>query len=298
MLGAISSRAGHRAGSAYSLQRLTTREAIRPWLSREENYTAYAIAQLEPKVFPKSEWWSVTGEVGRALLAFSEGSLGNVIVTLGDVAALDVLLSLRPGPQMALANFQTEHLAVVRSRYLLSRQELMLRMNVTAETFRPVQGETRRLRGSDIVMVNRLYATEDWPSHYSASILAEGVYYGAFVDGRLVSVAGTHAVAPTEGVALVGNVFTHPHYRCRGLASLVTSTVTRSLLEVCPRVLLTVESSNAPALRAYSKLGYRAVCSLYETSVVRRQASGLMSLVRKATALLRERDSRAGLVHR
>lgn len=298
MLGTISSRAGHRAGGVYSLERLTTREAIRPWLNREEDYTAYAMAQLEPRAFPKSEWWSVTGEMGRALFVSSEGSLGITLVTLGDVAALDVLLSLRPGPRVALANFQTEHLAVVRSRYLLSREELMLRMKVTAETFRPVQGETRRLRGADIVMINRLYATEDWPSHYSASILAEGVYYGAFIDGQLASVAGTHAVAPTEGVALVGNVFTHPRYRCRGLASLVTSTVTRSLLEVCPRALLTVESSNVPALRAYGKLGYQAVCSLYETSVARRQTSGLMSLVRRATAPLRGRDSGVGLMHR
>lgn len=298
MLGTISSRVGHRAGSAYSLERLTTREAIRPWLNGEADYAAYAMAQLEPRVFPKSEWWSATGEMGRALLVFSQGSLGNALVTLGDAGALDVLLGLRPGPRVALANFQAEHLAVVRSRYLLSREELMLRMNVTAETFRAVQGETRRLRGADIVMVNRLYATEDWPSHYSASVLAEGVYYGAFIDGQLVSVAGTHAVAPTEGVALVGNVFTHPRYRCRGLASLVTSAVTRSLLEVYPRVLLTVESSNVPALRVYGKLGYRAVCSLYETSVMRRQTSGLMSLIRRVAYLLREREPRAGLVQR
>ena len=298
MLRAISFRAGHRAGSAYSLERLTTREAIRPWLNGKGDYAAYAMAQLEPKVFPKSEWWSVTGEMGRALLVLSQGSLGNALVTLGDAGALDVLLDLRPGPRVALANFQAEHLPVVRSRYRLLREELMLRMNVTAETFRPVQGETRRLRGADIVLVNRLYATEDWPSYYSASVLAEGVYHGAFSDGQLVSVAGTHAVAPTEGVALVGNIFTHPRYRCRGLASLVTSAVTRSLLEAYPRVLLTVESSNVPALRVYGKLGYRAVCSLHETSVVRRQTSVLMSLVRRATSLLREGDSRAGLVHR
>lgn len=291
-------KVGGRAKKSYAIERLTDPAHIRSWLEPERAYAAYALGQLEPALFQYSKWWSARGPKGRALVLVSRGGLGNALVTLGDAEALDALLSLHPGPRFAFAIFRPEHLPVAQRYYSLIREELMLRMTVSKESVRSVEGETSRLSPKDLVVVNRLYSTEDGPSYYAASNLEDGTYYGVFVDKRLVSIAGTHVVAPSEGIAVVGNVFTHPNYRGRGLATIATSAVTRALLESCPQVLLTVESSNFPALRVYGRLGYREVCTLYETPVVRREPSGLLSLGRRLLAGRRGRRQGIEVIRR
>ena len=80
---------------------------------------------------------------------------------------------------------------------------------------------------------------------------------GAFDGERLVSIAGTHVVSPMASLGVVGNVLTHPSYRGRGLARLVTSRVTAAILDVgCALAVLTVDPLNTPAVRAYAGLGY------------------------------------------
>ena len=66
--------------------------------------------------------------------------------------------------------------------------------------------------------INRLYRADGTPAFYTAQNIDDAVYYGAFDGERLVAVAGTHVVSHHDGIAVVGNVFTHPKYRGRGLA--------------------------------------------------------------------------------
>ena len=109
------------------------------------------------------------------------------------------------------------------------------------------------------------------------------------LEGRLVAVAGTHVVSRQEGVAVVGNVFTHPKYRGQGYATIVTSAVTESLLECCENVVLTVDPRNTPAVRAYDKLGYVEACRLVEASAHRRDPSGVSGTWRRFRAAIRGR---------
>src|SRR4030042_1911134 len=95
------------------VERLTDREKIRALLVPEGTYAAYALAQLAPSLFPRSEWWSASGptgarlggSAGRAIVLHSRGGLGPALLTVGDAAALDVLLSLPPGPRPSFAGF-------------------------------------------------------------------------------------------------------------------------------------------------------------------------------------------------
>lgn len=285
-------RASTSGGSfaRYTIQRLREPSRIRAWLEPERAYAAFALAQLEPALFARTEWWACLGPSGDALVAISRGGLGNTLITLGEATALDTLLGLHPGPRYAFATFRPEHLAAARRHYIFAREVPMVRMAVTRETFRPVAGEVRRLEPRDVQRVNRLYSLEDGPTFYRAKHLKEGVYYGVFLEGELVAIAGTHAVSPTEGIAIVGNVFTHPKHRNRGLATVATSAVTETLLASCPYVLLTVESSNQPALRVYQRLGYQEVCMLHETPVVRREPRGGLGVLRRALARWRGRQ--------
>ncbi|MEE8345958.1 MAG: GNAT family N-acetyltransferase [Dehalococcoidia bacterium] len=284
---------GRRAARAtFAVERLTDAEAIRALLAPEGAYATFGVAHLAPGLFARCEWWSAIGPTGarlggspgRALVLHSGGGLGRAMLTAGDATALDAILRLHPGPRFSFASFRPEHLSVMERHFFLARKELMVRMSVARESLRPVEGEATRLQGRDIGRINRLYSAQGGQATYTSRHIDEGVYYGVIVEGRLVSIAGTHVDSPAERVAVVGNVFTHPSFRGGGLATIATSAVTRALLQHCDVVTLTVEAKNAPALAVYDKLGYRQVCTVYETTVVRKDALGLVSGLRRLAA--------------
>jgi predicted GNAT family acetyltransferase len=83
-------------------------------------------------------------------------------------------------------------------------------------------------------------------------MLEHGIYCGAYVAGTLVAVAGTHAIARRHRIAAIGNVFTHPTHRGRGLAA-TTGAVAQALVPDGAReVALNVAANNCsrPATRA------------------------------------------------
>ena len=84
-----------------------------------------------------------------------------------------------------------------------------------------------------------------------------GVFYGVFVEGQLVAVAGTHLTSPTYRVAAVGNIFTHPEYRGRGYGTATTSAVVAELLAGGIRdLVLNLSQNNEGAIRIYERLGF------------------------------------------
>ena len=280
--------AAAEGASRYLVRRLRSAREIDRLLADERVYAAYAVAQLEPGLFEQSRFWAAEGSTGRALILHSEAGMGRALVTVGDPAALDALLSLHPGPlSNYLATGAPEHLPVIERHFTVSGAVEMRRMAVDVLTFHPAEGTAvRRLSGSDVSALNALYSTEGGPTGYTAAHIQRGVYFGAY-DGRwLVAVAGTHVVAPEPGIAVVGNVFTHPAYRGGGLATQVTSAVTEELLtgSGCRSVVLTVNPMNTPAVQAYSRLGYAYDRDVVEARLQRRDTLGLGALLRRWAA--------------
>lgn len=274
-------------------------QAIRRLIEHDRVYAAYAIAQLDPSLFEENEWWLATGPAGReALVVHSTSGLGNALFAIGDPEALDVVLSLHPGPRFTFGSLRLEHRAVAEKHYILSRPQLMTRMSVTKDTFKLVTIAAVRLRSSDVSDVNKIYSIEGGPTAYRSAHLEDGVYYGVYVGGTLASIAGTHVVSRAEGIAVVGNVFTHPDHRGRGFATAATSAVTADLLRDCEQVVLTVESKNAPALAIYTKLGYQSVCSLHETPMLRKDPVGIGAFARRTLAAWRGRHESTEVVVR
>jgi hypothetical protein len=146
---------------------------------------------------------------------------------MGDPDAVAAVLSIHPGTQHTYATCQPQHVEILQRTYRLATQQPMIRMAVNRAAFVPVHTvQTIPLGGVDIRRVNSLYGTEGGPSYYIPEHIESGVYRGIVMDGRLVAVAGTHVVSPQQRIAVVGNVFTHPAYRGRGLATACTSDVT------------------------------------------------------------------------
>ncbi|MFN0145455.1 MAG: GNAT family N-acetyltransferase [Dehalococcoidia bacterium] len=282
--------AAQRRRYDYVVTGLHDRDRIREILRARIDYAAYAIGQLEPGLFQRTRWFWARGDTGTGLVLHSRGGLGDATFVMGDTDAVSAILSIHPGPTHTYATCQPYHTDGLERVYRLANQQPMIRMAVRASAFQAIEGaRVVALSGHDIRRVNALYGTEGGPSYYVPEHIDAGVYRGIVTDGRLVAVAGTHVVSRTEGVAVVGNVFTHPQYRGRGYATAVTSAVTAALLGYCDYIVLTVDPKNAPAIRAYEKLGYTEVCKLVEATAARRDPSGIGGTIRRLRAAIRGR---------
>jgi ribosomal protein S18 acetylase RimI-like enzyme len=115
-----------------------------------------------------------------------------------------------------------------------------------------------------------LRATDhDVSAFFIPELLDSGLYGGLRVDGALVAIAGVHVISEHHGVAAIGNVFTHPDHRGAGLASTLTATVARRLLDRVPVIGLNVGTDNAAARTVYRRLGFVEVLP-YEEAELRR----------------------------
>ncbi|HET6615357.1 MAG TPA: GNAT family N-acetyltransferase, partial [Dehalococcoidia bacterium] len=92
------------------------------------------------------------------------------------------------------------------------------------------------------------------------------------------------------------NVYTHPSYRGQHLAQITTSAVTERLLRSCREVVLSVDPTNRPAVRAYERLGYVEVARLIEGAALRRDLTGAITNYRRIAARLRGRGVGAEIV--
>jgi ribosomal protein S18 acetylase RimI-like enzyme len=274
----------------YVVESLQSRDRIRSLLKSNVDYTAYALGQLEPGLFERTQWYRAYGDTGTALVLHSRGGLGDATFLLGDPDAAAAILSIYPGTTTTYATCQPHHLQSLTKVFRLSNQQPMIRMAIRHDRFQPAERvATVPLHGIDIRRINTLYGSEGNPSYYVPEHIDQGLYRGVVVDGRLVAVAGTHVVSREERVAVVGNVFTHPAYRGHGYGTAVTSAVTRALLAYCDHVVLTVDPKNTPAVAAYSRLGYEEACQLVEASAVRRDPSGASAFLRRLKARIRGR---------
>ncbi len=81
--------------------------------------------------------------------------------------------------------------------------------------------------------------------------------YGVFVNGKLVSYAGSFIQLPQ--VWMIGGVYTDPRHRRKGYATLATSVVTEEALKHAETAALFVRSDNCSAIKVYEKIGYRKI---------------------------------------
>jgi ribosomal protein S18 acetylase RimI-like enzyme len=273
---------------------VTDRDDIAAYLRTDRRYAAYAIGDLDSAAAGRCSWGIAYDPDGKpvALAMHHDGLVPQPLFLMGDPAGVRAVLAGVIKPRDAF--FQsTEALDQVAGElYDFERPTRLLRMVVGAQTFVPNAGAAQRLHAADIDDLNRLYQL-GFRAGFAQAILDDAVYYGVRIRGRLVSAAGTHVISRREGIAVVGNVMTHADYRGHGFAQMVTGAVTAELLEQVPDVALNVHADNAPAVAAYTRLGYREYCRLTERLGRRRSGGwGLMRPIREAMRITWPRDQR------
>jgi RimJ/RimL family protein N-acetyltransferase len=80
------------------------------------------------------------------------------------------------------------------------------------------------------------------------------VVLGIKEEGRIASVGSTRLV---DFASNIGIIATRKEYRNRGYATSVTSALTQEILKASPTAIIHVLSHNAPAIKVYSRVGFK-----------------------------------------
>jgi len=255
----------------WNIRKLTDRSEILAFLERDRLYATYAIADLEAELFQHTRWYvaEVDGEPHSLALLFTALE-PDTLFLMGDPAGLTIILGSALRPRRVYINARTEHLPALRAFYHLGQQECAVRMVLDINAFKPASGQALRLSPAYTRQLERLYSMGQGNA-FSPYQVARGIFYGITDKDRLIATAGTHVISETFGIAAVGNVFTHPDYRQRGLATLCTSAVVEELLaRGIQTIVLNVYKDNEVALRIYQRMGFKEYCRYVEVPGKRR----------------------------
>jgi ribosomal protein S18 acetylase RimI-like enzyme len=117
-------------------------------------------------------------------------------------------------------------------------------------------------------------ATLTKPGPFTLRAQALGDFYGIRIDGRLAAMAGERM--KQEGFAELSGVCSHPDFRGRGLARLLSVFVTHRILARGETPYLHAWASNTTAIRLYETIGFELRSEMN------------VAIVRKAGAAQRE----------
>lgn len=241
-------------------------------LAENRPFAATLYTYLEPRHFSYSRWHLAEGLEEPAFMVQVEGLAGASLCLQGGLQGLEAILAQVTPGRMAYVTYEARHHPLVSQHFLLRGLQPLVRMVVNRDHFSGTPSEAAPLGPAQINEVNGLYRS-DSGALLSRRALAEGLYYGLWQGGRLVSIAGTQTLSREHGVAVVANVLTHPHHRGHGYATRCVSALTAALLEQVPDVVLNVDPGNAPAIRVYQRLGYCEATRLMEAWAIWRGRS-------------------------
>ena len=176
--------------------------------------------------------------------------------------------------QLLSANI--DHIQLLKDKYSLSNLSEQQRMLISKEEFQTYENSSKyqikKLSYKDHKIIKNFYYNAGHKIDFDPELIEEGAFFGAFYKNELIACVCTHLISKKFKCAAVGNVLTIKEYRKQGLASNLTSLVTKDLLNRnCNYVALSVNIQNSQALRIYEKLGYKIITKNYEGELINKK---------------------------
>jgi ribosomal protein S18 acetylase RimI-like enzyme len=255
-------------------------------LQADPVWCAYALADLQPAFLPHCRWYLAddTGMNGSAQAHPSEDAFENdgllllftllqppILITMGSVDAVASALARAHLPDHVYLNVRVEHLPLVEVYYDVPNGPLhMRRMKLERTPSSPFTPHPQlvRLTRADVERMHALYAHGGpfTPDAFDFYQIENGVFFGIEDrGGDLLAAGGTHIVDPQQGIAAIGNMYTHPARRGCGLGGAILQAL---LAEFAARswgtVVLNVDQRNMRAQRLYERHGFQVHCPFIE----------------------------------
>ncbi len=247
------------------IRKIKNKTRILSFLNTDRAWRAYALADLSDPFFSQCRWWAAeTGNKIVTLALIYKGLEPPIFLAMGKAKHLPQILERAELPPKVMFLGREAHIPFLLKAYQAQYLDQMWRMTLPANKFKPANyAQTVRLNESHLPALLKMYRGNHGNA-FAPHQLEQGVFYGLFENDKLASVAGTHIVAPQYRIAAVGNIYTRPQHRGKGLAQQVTSAVCANLLAQNLDVVLNVEQGNAPAVHLYKKLGFEIYCPFIE----------------------------------
>lgn len=221
--------------------------------------SGYALADLDDDMLEHCDWWALPRGLA---LVFRALAIRPVFV-LGDAVATKKLLETL-AETTGYLNLKAHQIDAAEGIYRYRERHDM--RQVFLDAFQPRSGITEPTPSKGLQRYRASLRFRRWRRNSFAPFQLEtGFFRGIRRDGELVAVASVQVASRKEGVAAVGNIFTRPDCRGQGLAQTVTSAVASAIRDAGIQTIgLNVESTNAAAIRAYERVGFRTHFSYSE----------------------------------
>jgi len=202
-------------------------------------------------------WLAMEGEKVEGLLLVHRDY---VVQLRGSREAVEVLLDKVSLKEVELqAPLDCEDI-VLKSYVPRVRQEMVLMLLKKGEESIQTTTTPARLGVEDAEDIAELMSGADpeWWGDITAerirSRMEGALYMGIKQEGKVVSVG---MVRLTDFGSNISVIATHERYRNRGYATSIVSALVKEILKTSETALIHVIRDNAPAVRAYSKVGYK-----------------------------------------
>jgi ribosomal protein S18 acetylase RimI-like enzyme len=227
---------------------------------------AYHIGDLDDFFFPHCQWGASYGSSPRieeCVLVYTGLNLPTVLafgVSEKFAGLLEELIPLLP--ETFYCHYQDPYGDIFNQ--VFAGSDLGIHCKMKLRRFRKHKPDKAgagviRLDQSHEKQLVSLYETAYPDNYFSIRMLVTGKYFGCFVGDQLVAVSGVHVDSAKYGIAVLGNITTHPDFRGMGLAQAATSKLVEELIGEGKQVCLNVKADNAPAIHCYEKLGFEIV---------------------------------------
>ena len=249
----------------WSITQDAANDEVYATLMQDRVWNCFALADLEPPLREYSQFAVAShnkSNESAICLILRHPIIGQVISPFGNKEGIVALLKQLHLPEHPLIQAQEIHLSALQHYY---RRETawrgMLRMAIAPGSLqsprfaphRPV----KQLMMSDLPALKNLYAQHP-EGAFSANLFTQGMYFGIYEGERIIAAGGTHALVPTHGIAVLGNILTAPEARGQGYATTVTATlVTMLFKQRFFLIVLNVFEDNGNAIRIYERLGFQ-----------------------------------------
>ena len=167
------------------------------------------------------------------------------------------------------------YLPLLKKKFKFKECNHQYRMAVTNETFLEFKNKSgyviKKMTTSNINAMHEFYLHANQEINFDRQLTEQGAFYGAFIENKLIGCAGTHFIDKIYEHAEIGNIYTDKNYRGQGIASALTSLVTKCLInKKITKISLSVNVDNKIACRIYKKLGYQIVAKNIEGIIVKK----------------------------
>ncbi len=249
-------------------------------LEKDPYLHIYSIGDLDERFRPFITWYGLTanGKLSAVICIYRGGGLPAVMAlnsnTETGFAYMKELISgtsaLLPECFVAHLSPGLEELFADTHDFESSVPHYKMALKQFPGPESPDTGNAVRLGRENIPQMLELYR-ESYPGNwFDPDMLELSRYYGISVNGRLISIAGTHVFSPEYAASAAGNITTHPDYRGKGYGTKVTAALCRALVSEGLRVGLNVKKENLSAVACYRKVGFE-ICAEYREISLRRR---------------------------